>query len=167
MPISTPRPVILGTAAAVALMLLTACATDQPPADDPTTSASPTPTAIPTEVPESPEPTPAEGVVVNGPNTLEAPAPGATVEGPTVTVSGEGTAFEATLNYRVLVAGTDQVVDEGWTMAGANGEIGPYSIELTLDPGEYTVQVWEPDMSDGESPDGPFRNLVEVTFTVT
>ena len=127
-----------------------------PPATDPEPSVTPEPTPTPTE----------QAPVVNGPNSITSPSPGATVAGPTVVVSGEGTAFEATLNYRVTFAGSEEVVVEGWTMAGANGEIGPYTIELTLDPGEYTVQVWEPDASDGESPDGPFRNLVEVTFTV-
>jgi hypothetical protein len=154
----------------VVVALLGACQTGTDPADDgPTPSASapaePSVTSTPTEDPdESAEP---GGPVVNGPNSITSPTPGETVSGPTVTVTGEGTAFEATLNYQVLVAGTDEVVlGPDHTMAGANGEIGPYAIELTLDPGEYTVQVWEPGMSDGASTEGPTRNLVEVTFTV-
>jgi hypothetical protein len=51
-------------------------------------------------------------------------------------------------------------------MAGANGEVGPYSFDVTLDPGEYVVQVWEPGMGEGDTDDAP-RNLVEVTFTVS
>ena len=149
-----------------ALTLLAGCAPDIEPAVAPSTTAAETPEAP--ETPETPEPTATMlPPVVNGPNSITSPDPGATVAGPAVLVSGEGTAFEATLSYRVLVPGTEEVVDEGWTMAGANGEVGPYTIELTLEPGEYTVQVWEPDVSDGESPDGPQRNLVEVTFTVT
>lgn len=111
------------------------------------------------------------GVVVNGPNSITAPTPDEVIDGPDVTVTGEGTAFEATLNYRVLTAGTDDVVaGPDYTMAGANGEIGPYTIELSLEPGEYTVQVWEPDMTGGEGEGtdtgDAFGNLVEVTFTV-
>jgi hypothetical protein len=149
-----------------ALVLLAGCAPDIEPAATPSTTVTETPETL--ETPEAPDPTPTvQAPVVNGPNSITSPSPGAAVPGPAVLVTGEGTAFEATLSYRVVVPGTEAVVDEGWTMAGANGEIGPYTIELTLDPGEYTVQVWEPDVSDGESPDGPQRNLVEVTFTVT
>lgn len=145
--------------------LLGGCADDLEPAASPSGSSNPA-TPEPTET-RAPEPSPTwTAQVVNGPNSIDAPTPGSTVTGPAVQVTGEGTAFEATLNYRVTVAGTEEVVAEGWTMGGANGEIGPYTIELTLEPGEYTVQVWEPDASDGESPDGPFGNLVEVTFTV-
>lgn len=161
------RPIAAAAVAGLGLFLLAGCQTGS---EDPATtpepsvpSSRPTETAEPTETTEPSEPA---ASVVNGPNSITAPEPGATVTGPAVAVTGEGTAFEATLSYQVLRAGTDDVVSEGWTTAGANGEIGPYSIELTLDPGEYTVQVWEPDVSDGESPDGPFRNLVEVTFTV-
>ena len=151
-----------------ALVLLAGCAPDVEPLPSIATLTPDAPDAP--ETPGTPEPTPTpteQAPVVNGPNSIASPSPGATVAGPTVVVSGEGTAFEATLSYRVLVAGTEEIVEECWTTGGANGEIGPYTIELTLDPGEYTVQVWEPDVSDGESGDGPFRNLVEVTFTVT
>ena len=105
--------------------------------------------------------------MVNGDNSITAPLPGTTVEGPTVVATGEGTAFEANLTFQVLKAGTEEVVVEGFTMAGANGEVGPWTIDLELEPGEYTLQVWEPDMSDGASGEGPFRNLVETTFTVS
>lgn len=149
------------------IVLLGGCAGELEPAASPEESSTAvTPSETP-EAPETPEPTPTEQAsVVNGPNTIDAPSPGSTVTGPAVHVTGEGTAFEATLSYRVAIAGTEEALEEGWTTAGANGEVGPYTIELTLDPGEYTVQVWEPDASDGESPDGPYRNLVEVTFTV-
>lgn len=155
---------------AVALVLtLAACQTGADPGDDgtpPATTSSPAP-SVPAE--PTPSATPSVGEpVVNGPNSITSPLPGEVVAGPDVTATGEGTAFEATLNYRVLAAGTeDEVVPVGFTEAGANGEIGPWTIDLTLEPGEYTLQVWEPDMSDGESPGGPYRNLVEVTFTVS
>ncbi|NLE72680.1 MAG: hypothetical protein GX609_11460 [Actinomycetales bacterium] len=160
------RLAAVGVAVALLGAGLAGCRTGEPePADEPTVSeepsASPEPTPEVTETAEAPDPEPA----VNGPNSITEPLAGAEVPGPTVTVSGEGTAFEATLNYRVLRAGTDEVVAEGWTMAGANGEVGPYTFTVELEPGEYTVEVWEPDVSDGES--GVDRhNPVEVTFTV-
>ncbi len=163
------RPMTVATIAVLSVLAVAACQTGtEEPADAPEPSISePAETPEPSEEPtDEPSDEPTSEPVVNGPNSITAPGDGYTVDGPEVTVAGEGTAFEATLLYRVLVAGTEDVVAEDYTTAGANGEIGPYTIDLTLDPGEYTVQVWEPDASDGESPDGPYRNLVEVTFTV-
>lgn len=131
----------------------TTVATTEPQETEPTEPTEPTASADPTTAP-----------AVNGPNTIASPTAGAQVPGPTVVVEGEGTGFEATLLYRVVDAdGTD--VAEGFTTAGANGEVGPYSFELTLDPGQYTVQVWEPGMGESDEGGEP-RNLVEATFTV-
>ncbi len=127
-------------------------------AAEPTPSDEPTATTDPTDE-VAPDP------VTNGPNSITAPLSGATVTGPAVTVEGEGTAFEGTLLYRVSPAGGSDVIAEGFTTAGANGEVGPYSIDVDLEPGEYTVQVWEPGMGEGDTAGEP-RNLVEVTFTV-
>ncbi|MCL3860592.1 Gmad2 immunoglobulin-like domain-containing protein [Actinotalea sp. K2] len=158
----------------VSAVLLTGCQTGADPgaepSPEPTTTATDTPSPSPTDVEETSEPTDpptaTEGPVVNGPNSIVSPTPGETVTGPVVTISGEGTAYEATLQWRVLVAGTEETVQEGFTTAGANGEIGPYSQDVELAPGSYTVQVWEADISDGESTLGPYLNLVEVDFTV-
>ena len=103
--------------------------------------------------------------VTNGPNSLLTPGDGATVAGPTVTVTGDGTAFEGTLLYEVADAASGDVVTQGYTQAGANGEVGPYEVELTLDPGTYTVRVWEPAM--GEEDSGDPLNEVSATFTVS
>jgi hypothetical protein len=140
--------------------------TDGPASPEPTPGPSPEPTVDPSPSPTAAPTDPAGSPVVNGPNTITAPLPGSTVPGPEVVVTGEGTAFEATLNYRVLRADDETVVEQGFPMAGANGEVGPWTIELGLEPGRYTVEVWEPDMSDGASGEGPFRNLVATTFTV-
>ena len=151
------RLTVIAAALTVAA-LLTGCQTGtepEAPATLPTVEVTSTAPALSPAAP-----------VANGPNSITSPAPGATVTGPAVTITGEGTAFEATLNYQVLVAGTEMLVSQGYTTAGANGEIAPYSIELTLDPGEYTVLVYAPDMSDGEAPGGPYLDLVQVTFTV-
>jgi len=143
---------------AVAILALAGCQTDSPveagttPAESTTVSSTPAPAA----------PSTASSA---GTTTIEAPASGSTVAGPTVTVSGTGTAFEGTLLYLVLDAeGT--TVAEGYTTAGANGEIGPFSVDVTLDPGLYTVQVWEPGMGEGDA-SAPPENLAEVTFTVS
>lgn len=164
-------------AAGLGVALLAGCQTGQvaaepdvEPSEEPVASE---PAAEPEPEPEQSEPSeptePAEpgDPVVNGDNSITFPLPGTSVAGPGVTATGEGTAFEATLLYRVLVAGTEDVVVEDFTTAGANGEVGPWTIELTLEPGDYTLQVWEPDMSDGEGEGAPSRNLVETTFTVT
>lgn len=161
-------------AAGLGVAVLTGCQTGQDPIEP---GAGPT-VADPVESEPAAEPEPSESAdpdgptdppepVVNGDNSITSPLPGTSVPGPTVTATGEGTAFEATLLYRVVVAGSRDVVVEDFTTAGANGEVGPWTIDLTLEPGDYTLQVWEPDMSDGESEGGPARNLVETTFTVT
>lgn len=176
------RPITVAAIAVLGMLAVAACqtGTEEPivagpepsvieseQSDEPTDEPTDQPADEPTDEPaDEPTDEPTSEAAVNGPNSITEPHAGETVDGPLVTVAGEGTAFEATLVYRVTTAGTEDVVTEGYTMAGANGEIGPYTVELTLDPGEYTVGLWEPDASDGESPDGPYRNLVEVTFTV-
>lgn len=160
-----------GLAVVLGVGLLAGCRTgddDTEPAEatTPTESTEPEPSEPASTATAEPDDDATSAPVVNGPNSITAPAPGDEVAGPTVTVTGEGTAFEATLLYRVTPAGSADVVAEGFTEAGANGEVGPYSFEVDLDPGEYTVQVWEPGMGEGDDGGEP-RNLVEVTFTVS
>ncbi|MBX9246064.1 hypothetical protein ICW40_14775 [Actinotalea ferrariae] len=165
----------LATAATAAVLVagLAACQTGTAE-DTPAATGSPTPaatsTASPAPTPEAtpdatPGPSPTPGApAVNGPNSITSPLAEGEVTSP-FTARGEGTAFEATLLYRVLVTGTQDAVAEGFTTAGANGEVGPWEVPLDLEPGRYTLQVWEPGMSDGASGESG-RNLVEVTFTV-
>lgn len=160
-----------GLAVVLGVGLLAGCRTGDDDADQaeatPTESAEPEPSDEPTATTTAePDDDATSAPVVNGPNSITAPAPGEEVAGPTVTVTGEGTAFEATLLYRVTPADGTDVVAEGFTTAGANGEVVPYSFDVELDPGEYTVQVWEPGMGEGDDGGEP-RNLVEVTFTVS
>lgn len=175
------RIVTIALGAAVGVLLLGACQTpaQSPSGPSPTTaspSASQSPTASPSPSTPEPEPEPsatepeplpdAAAPTASGSNSITAPADGATVSGPLVTISGTGTAFEATLLWRVVVPGTEQVVAEDFTMAGSMGEIGPFEIEVELSPGVYQAEVWAPDMSDGEA-GGPERiDLVAVTFVV-
>ena len=149
-----------------AALALTGCAgTDEPGA---------APSSATTEaMPPEPDPTTATTATTSpapaGANTITTPADGSTVAGPQIEATGEGTAFEATLLWRVVRAGTGVVVTENFTTAGANGEIGPYAFTIALTPGSYTLEVWEPDMSDGGTEsDGPDRTgLVTSTFTVS
>ena len=173
-----------GALALVAGLVLTGCQTGTEPvgsqagpssaastvepsasAGDSAPTPSPTPSADAPGGSAEPSSGPSAGAV-NGPNSITSPEDGDTVAGPAVTVTGEGTAFEATLSYRVLVAGTEDVAAEGFTEGGANGEVGPFTFTVDLAPGRYTVQVWEADMSDGASASGPYRNLVQVEVTV-
>lgn len=164
-----PRLAVALTAAALSAALAGSLAGCQTGTSDPgASSGSSTPvtssSSAPTSSSSAPsaEPT-AGGTATAGPNVLTAPSDGATVTGPEVTVTGEGTAFEATLLWQVLSEGTGDVVQKGFTTAGANGEVGPFSVAVTLDPGVYTVEVWEPSQKDG----GDERNnLVSATFTV-
>jgi hypothetical protein len=171
------RPsLLLATGACVALSAATlagcASGTAQEEGASATTSAA-TPSSTPLTTTAAPEPaatsTPTDAFPTdqptNGPNTLTSPAPGATVDGPDVTVTGTGTGFEGTLTWEVVPAGGGDPVAQGFTTAGANGEIGPFTFTAALPPGPVTLAVWEPDMSDGAA--GMTRhNLVTVTFTV-
>lgn len=166
-----------GTYAALTIAALTACASgtvSSPSSPATTSAAASSATATPAANGGSPEPTSSTASASavpsdqpsNGPNTIRSPAPGATVSGPGVTVTGTGTAFEATLLWEVLPVGGGQPITKGFTTAGANGQVGPFSFTTSLPTGQVTVVVWEPDMSDGAAGGSARRNLVAVTFTV-
>lgn len=61
------------------------------------------------------------------------PAPGSTVASP-VRVSGQSTAFEATISLEVRQDGSLDPIGTDITMGGANGEMGPYSTAITFSP---------------------------------
>ncbi|MFC5380039.1 Gmad2 immunoglobulin-like domain-containing protein [Aquipuribacter nitratireducens] len=90
------------------------------------------------------------------------PYDGQRVPAGTLTVSGTATAFEANVQWEVLVGG-DAVVDSGFTMAGANGEYGPFSFDLDLEPGTYTIRVFE---GSAAGPDEGVPVVWEDTTTV-
>jgi len=121
-----------------------------------------TPSSAPAS--ESPSAAAEGGTETPGSNAITTPADGATVAGPQVTVTGVGTAVEATLRWRVLTAGTTDVVTEDFTTAGANGVIGPFTFTVELPAGSYALEVWEPGASDTTT---PRHALVTSTFTVT
>lgn len=167
------------TAALLATVLLASCAgaasdqdttsptaasstTASPSEDETTPAASPSASDDDTEQ-ATPGDTPTAGTTV-----ITAPASGAVVDGPTVQVSGEATAFEATLMWEVVPAGPDDdaaAVATDFTQAGANGEVGPFAFSVDLPSGTWTIHVWEPDMSEGND-DAGRRNEATVTVTV-
>lgn len=78
---------------------------------------------------------------------IDAPAEGATV-GPEVQVSGEAAVFEATVLWEVRSG--DEVVESGVTSTSEGQTFAPFTFTVTLDPGEYVVQIMESDPSGGE-----------------
>ncbi|MDM8084123.1 Gmad2 immunoglobulin-like domain-containing protein [Cellulomonas cellasea] len=135
--------------------------------DGPTAGGGATTTPTPEPTPPAPDATATavlDDVLVNGQNSLLEPRSGATVTGPQVTVTGEGTAFEGTLVWEAVDVGSGQPVAQGYTTAGANGAIGPFEIRETLPSGTLRLSVWEPGQDDEASAER--RGLVTVTFTV-
>ncbi|MGV8965301.1 MAG: Gmad2 immunoglobulin-like domain-containing protein [Cellulomonas sp.] len=159
--------------AVAAALTLSGCANGDEPGAAASTDTSMSPSASATPSP-SPSASPVDQTTApveptNGTVTIAAPADGATVNGPQVDVTGEGTAFEGNLRWQALTAGTTDVVQEGFTTAGANGTVGPFSFTVELTPGTYTLEVWEPGTSDagGEGATDGRLGLVTSTFTVS
>jgi hypothetical protein len=85
---------------------------------------------------------------VQGMIWLLGPTEGETVSSP-VEITGYGTAFEATVNWEVRRVGSDEVVAEGFTDAGANGEFADFRDSVELDPGTYELRAFESSAEDG------------------
>jgi immunoglobulin-like protein involved in spore germination/sporulation and spore germination protein len=84
---------------------------------------------------------------VRSPIQIDNPGYGARV-GRTFRVTGEAAVFEATLDWQVLRGST--VVKHGFATTAEGQKFSPYSFELTLDPGSYTLRVSQEDLSAGE-----------------
>ena len=91
---------------------------------------------------------------------LLAPTEGATVTSP-VQITGYCTAFEATINWEVRRPGSDEVVAEGVTNGGANGEFADFSDTVDLEPGTYEMRAFESSAEDGRP-----LNVDSKVFTV-
>jgi len=89
-----------------------------------------------------------------------APTEGETVDSP-VRIEGYGTAFEGTVSWEVRRAGSDEVVADGFTQAGANGEFAEFSDTVDLEPGDYEIRAFESSAEDGRP-----LNVDTKTFTV-
>ena len=74
-----------------------------------------------------------DGWVVTGANAdqivVDTPKPHDPVTQP-ITVSGQGTAFEAQLGVELRPLGSKTVIATGTAMAGANGEMGPFTTTI-------------------------------------
>ncbi|HEX5532635.1 MAG TPA: Gmad2 immunoglobulin-like domain-containing protein [Actinomycetales bacterium] len=107
----------------------------------------------------------ADLVDVQAPTWVTSPQEGETLKAGDVKFTGYGTAFEATFLWEVRKRGGD-VVAEGNTMGGSMGTFGEFTFTAKLQAGDYTVEVYQPDMSDGESPEGPRMFPDTKDFTV-
>ncbi|MBF5082464.1 Gmad2 immunoglobulin-like domain-containing protein [Quadrisphaera sp. INWT6] len=177
------RPAARTGLATAAVLLLAACgqAVDTDPAGATTT---PEPSVTTASSPDAGASESASSTATAGTTASTAPAAGATgtglsqsvvitapVEGERlpagpIGVTGRGTASEGTLLWRITQA-DGEVLSDGFTTAGANGEVGDFAIQQQVQAGTCTpctVQVWAPDESGGEGdqPEGP----ASVTFTV-
>lgn len=77
---------------------------------------------------------------------IDEPANGAQV-GRTVQVKGEAAAFEANVPWQVLRNG--QLVQSGFATSAEGQRFAAFSFTVTLEPGEYVVQLVEDDPSAG------------------
>jgi hypothetical protein len=78
---------------------------------------------------------------------LNQPSQGETVRSP-VRVSGDAAVFEANLLWELRQDG--RVVDSGNEMTLEGQTFSVFDFELDLEPGEYTIVIFEDDASDGE-----------------
>jgi hypothetical protein len=78
---------------------------------------------------------------------IDTPREGAEVHSP-VTVAGDAAAFEANVPWRLLHS-SGAVVDSGATMTSEGQTFAPFSFEIELEPGQYTVEISEDDPSGG------------------
>ncbi|WP_148575732.1 Gmad2 immunoglobulin-like domain-containing protein [Nocardioides caldifontis] len=79
----------------------------------------------------------------------------------TFTVEGRGAFFEAAVNWELLKDG--EVVDEGFTMSEEGMTLSPYSFEVTAEPGDYVLRVFEEDMSGGTEGFGSPEDTKRIT----
>lgn len=80
-------------------------------------------------------------------NQIDVPREGAEVVTP-VTVAGDAAAFEANVPWRVLDQSGAEV-DSGFTLTSEGMTFAPFSFDLDLPPGNYTIEISEDDPSDG------------------
>jgi hypothetical protein len=79
---------------------------------------------------------------------IDSPTEGLVTSSP-LRIEGEAAVFEATLGWRVLDAG-GQEVQAGFTMTQEGQTFSPFAFPVELEPGTYTVEIAEDDPSGGE-----------------
>lgn len=93
--------------------------------------------------------------------SIDSPLDAATVTSP-VTIRGDAAVYEAVLPWRVLDASGAEV-QSGSAQTAAGQEFALYTFDVTLPPGEYTVEIREDDVGAGE---GHEPDVDTRTFTV-
>lgn len=78
---------------------------------------------------------------------IDSPRDGETTSSP-VTVKGEAATFEANVPWRVLDT-NGKVVKKGFTMTSEGQTFAPFSFDVALKPGTYTIEISEDDPSGG------------------
>ena len=92
------------------------------------------------------------------PIQIQSPRQGDALRSP-VTVEGIGRGFEGTISWRVLAA--EEVVKEGFTTGGAMADLEPFSFDVRLPAGDYTIEAFEYSAENGK-----VINLDTKDFTV-
>lgn len=93
---------------------------------------------------------------------LESPGQNATIDSP-VTVSGQSTAFEGTIDIMVREYGRLDPLVRDFATGGANGEMGPFTKQLDLAEGgadHGAVIVWTTSMEDGGTQEATVVRIV-------
>ncbi|MGQ0466761.1 MAG: Gmad2 immunoglobulin-like domain-containing protein [Sporichthyaceae bacterium] len=103
---------------------------------------------------------PGEAGAVLAPVQIDAPAEAARLEAGTFTVSGAAISPNGRIRWEVLDRG--QVVRRGEATTAACCSLSPYSFDLALAPGTYTIVVY-PSL---DGPTGSASRTVEVSGTV-
>ena len=85
-------------------------------------------------------------VEIKGMIVIDTPTQYATVQSP-VHVEGGANVFEANLSWQILQGG--QVVQQDYTMTSSGQAFSPYSFEVDLNPGNYTLRAYEASPEDG------------------
>jgi hypothetical protein len=91
------------------------------------------------------------------------PTQGETVTSP-VTITGESSTSEGNVLWQI--SRDDRVVKKGYTTGGGFDGYQPYTIKTALEPGDYTVQLWEPSVASGKEAWTDEMSVVYVDFTV-
>jgi len=96
---------------------------------------------------------------VQGTVWIISPQDGDTVPS-TFTVSGRGAFFEANVSWQLLKDGA--VVQDGHATADEGMTLSPYSFQVTAPPGDYTLRVYDADVSGGEG-NGEQQDTKDIT----
>jgi hypothetical protein len=87
---------------------------------------------------------------------IDSPPDGAVV-GRSVTISGVALAFEAQVNWQVF-DDEGNVIDDGFAMTTDSSKFAPFTFEVDLDPGFYSVVVIDSDPTGGAEGSGPMSD---------